>query len=87
MFEIWRDAEAATRSVRTYLVTETPEKMRAAAPLSLKQPPTRTPVFLPGCSSAAPGYPCDWEAFRKVAEAAIDQAYVAKRPPPTSNLR
>lgn len=75
VFEIWRDAAAGKRTVRTYVITETPSDMRAAVPLSLEHPPTRTAVFVPGCSTVAEGYPCDWEAFRKAAEVAIDPAF------------
>lgn len=87
VFEIWRDTATRKRNVRTYLITETPKAMRDAVPLSLRTPPTKTAVFVPGCSTIAEGYPCDWEAFRKVAEAAIDPAFVAKEPPPADALR
>ena len=77
VFEIWRDTTTGKRAVHTWMLTETPQKMRAAVPLSLKDPPTRTPVYVPGCSVAAEGYPCDWDAFRKLADSAIDHDYVA----------
>ncbi len=78
VFEMWRDTLTNKRSIRTWLMTETAEKMRDAVPLSLQSPPTRIAIFVPGCSTPAEGYPCDWEAFQKVAEAALDPRFVAK---------
>jgi 4-phytase / acid phosphatase len=87
VFEIWRDAATGKRRVRTYLLSETPKLMRAAAPLSLRTPPTKTLLFIPGCSTAGEGYPCDWDAFRTVAANAIDVEYVAKEPPAAEVVR
>jgi len=87
VFEIWRDAATGKRSVRTYLLSVTPKLMRAAVPLSLKAPPTKTALFIPACSTAREGYPCDWDAFRKVVGDAIDVAYVAIEAPSPDIVR
>ncbi len=78
VFEMWRDTATNKRTVRTWLLTEPPKKMRDAVPLYLEAPPTKTAIFVPGCSTAEEGYPCDWDAFKKTAEAAIDSRFVAK---------
>ena len=76
VFEVWRDLVTREYSVRTYYVAQTLEQMREARPLTLTSPPAKAPVFVPGCSTAADGFPCSWKGFRRVLESAIDPAFV-----------
>jgi 4-phytase/acid phosphatase len=77
VFELWRGAGGAY-TVRTYYIAQSLEQMHQAAPLSLSSPPERAPVFLPGCSSAAGDFACDWTAFERTLTGAIDPAFVTK---------
>jgi 4-phytase/acid phosphatase len=81
VFEIWRDTASGKRSVRTYLRAQTLDQLRYATPLSLQTPPAKAPIFIPGCSTAAEGWPCDWDAFQRTAQAAIDPAFVTAAAP------
>jgi hypothetical protein len=45
-------------------------------PLSLKQPPLRLPLSIPGCG----GESCDWDKFQSVVGSAIDPAFVSNQP-------
>jgi len=76
VFELWRQRPNNEYAVRAYYMCQTLEQMRTARPLTLDAPPARAPIFVPGCSTASEGMPCDWKAFRRTAEAAIDPAYV-----------
>jgi 4-phytase/acid phosphatase len=76
VFEIWRDTPSGKRTVRAYLRAQTLDQLRFATPLSLQTPPAKAPIFIPGCSTAAEGWPCDWDAFQRVVQAAIDPAFV-----------
>ncbi len=76
VFELWREATAGRYSVRTYYTAQTLAQMRNALPLSLDAPPPRAPVFLPGCGTAAEGFPCEWGEFRRIMQTAIDPAFV-----------
>ncbi len=81
VFEIWRDPASGKRSVRTYLRAQTLDQLRFATPLSLQTPPAKAPIFIPGCSTAADGWPCDWDAFQRTVQAAIDPAFVTAAAP------
>ena len=74
VFELWRQGSEYT--VRTYYTVQTLEQMHRTLPLTLEAPPATAPLFLLGCSTAAPGMPCEWKGFRRKVEAAIDPAYV-----------
>ncbi len=69
VFSLWKSVGGY--SVRLQFVAQTPEQMHDATAVSRAHPPAIANVFVPGCSSAAEGYPCSWEAFRDVAEGAI----------------
>ena len=64
--------------VRVYYTAQTPDQLRRALPLTAESPPERSDVFIPGCSSADAGYPCEWEKFRHTVENAIDPAFVSR---------
>lgn len=65
VFSLWKSA--GRYSVRLQFVAQTPDQMHDGTPVSLAHPPAIANVFVPGCSSAAEGYPCSWEAFRNLA--------------------
>ena len=69
VFSLWKSA--GQYSVRLQFVAQTPDQMHDGTALSQSHPPAMANVFVPGCSSAAEGYPCSWEAFRDVATRAI----------------
>jgi 4-phytase/acid phosphatase len=74
VFELWKKAGSGEYSVRTFFVAQTLDQMRNRTALSLKAPPERVPVFLPGCGRADGA--CDWSSFRKAIEAGIDPAFI-----------
>jgi len=81
VFEVWKDSANGKNSVRTYFLSQTMDQMRNLTPLSLQTPPIMAPIFVPGCSSTAPGWPCDWDAFQRALESAIDPAFVSAAVP------
>ena len=76
VFELWHQSVKEEYTVRTYYMSQTLEQMRKALPVTLEVPPAKAPVFLPGCSIANEGLPCDWRAFEHTVETAIDPAFV-----------
>ena len=76
VFEIWRDA-AGKRTVQLYIVAQTLDQLRNATPLTLEAPPGRANIFIPGCSTSAEGWPCDWAAFERAVQASIDPHFVS----------
>jgi 4-phytase/acid phosphatase len=78
IFSLWRSGDTGRYSVRLQYAAQTMDQMHAAEPLTLAHPPAVANVFVPGCSGAADGYPCDWTAFLKTAEAAIDARFVGE---------
>ena len=63
IFELWKNRDTKEFSVRTFFAAQTLEQMRNATPLSLKNPPERVPVFVPGCGRADGS--CKWSAFQQ----------------------
>jgi hypothetical protein len=45
--------------------------------LTLDAPPARANIFIPGCSTAEGGWPCDWSSFERAMNAAIDPHFVS----------
>jgi len=76
VFELWRQTAGGAYSVRTYYTAQTMEQMRKAVPLTPDSPPAKATVFVPGCSTAKAGSPCDWKAFQRTIETSIDRAFV-----------
>jgi 4-phytase/acid phosphatase len=64
IFTLWRSPDNGRYSVRLQFTAQTPDQMHDASP----DAPAITEIFVPGCSTAAPGYPCPWEAFRAIAK-------------------
>jgi 4-phytase/acid phosphatase len=87
VFEIWKEAATGKRTVRTYFTSQTLDQMRRLTPLSLEAPPIRAAVFIPGCSAASEGWPCDWDAFQRVAGSAFDPAFVSRDARPAQASR
>jgi 4-phytase / acid phosphatase len=67
VFELWQRAERPD-ALRVYYTVQSLEQMRNTTPLSLQAPPAKAVVFLPGCSKAEAGAPCDWSDFQRVVE-------------------
>ncbi len=74
VFELWR-RPGHSDAVRAYYVAQSPDQMRRELPLSLASPPEKASLFLPGCSQAGSGYPCDWSAFEHSVLNRIDRAF------------
>ncbi|MGD0831055.1 MAG: histidine-type phosphatase [Terracidiphilus sp.] len=74
LFEIWKTRVKQQYSVRTYYTAQTLDQMRNATPLSLRNPPERVPVFVPGCGRA--DFSCGWEAFQQSILDNIDSTFV-----------
>jgi 4-phytase/acid phosphatase len=75
VFELWQRS-GHPDAVRVYYTVQTPEQMRRALPLSLAAPPEKAVIFLPGCSKAEAGSPCNWEDFERLTDASVNLAHV-----------
>ena len=75
VFELWQQAPAEM-AVSTYYVAQSPDQMRKVMPLTLQSPPLKSPIFVPGCSTADQKMTCPWTAFQHTIESAIDPAFV-----------
>jgi len=73
VFELWKRNDLPAYSVHVYYTAQTLDQMRNATPLSLKTPPERVPVFVPGCSQADQS--CDWAAFEATLKSAIETEF------------
>jgi 4-phytase/acid phosphatase len=76
VFSLWKSA--GRYSVRLQFAAQTLDQMHDGTVLSRTHPPAMANVFVPGCSSAAEGYPCSWEEFRDVAAKAILPGFTKK---------
>lgn len=72
MFEVREGADKKLRVYTSY-VAQSLEQMRTAAPLTLEAPPVKSPLRLPGCSAATPGFPCAIEEFAVAMRNALDR--------------
>ncbi len=66
LFTLWKSANGGS-SVRVQYAAQTLDQMHDAAKLTLTSPPAIANVFVPGCSSAADGFPCNAKGFREAA--------------------
>jgi 4-phytase/acid phosphatase len=64
VFELWRNTTSGAYTVRTYFMAQTLEQMRMSSDLTLKNPPDRVEVFLPGCSTT--DMSCPLPSFSKL---------------------
>jgi 4-phytase / acid phosphatase len=76
VFELWGVPAGSHFEVKAYYTAQTLEQMRNQTVLRLENPPARANVFIPGCSSGADDFPCDWNAFQKTLTTAIDSTFV-----------
>jgi 4-phytase / acid phosphatase len=72
MFEV-RETPDRKLKVYTSYVAQTPDQMRNATVLGPDAQPARTPLRLPGCGSADPGFPCTIEEFAVTVRNALDR--------------
>jgi len=75
VFELWEKGEGEW-AVRTYYLAQSLVQMRKAMPLTLESPPLKSPIFIPGCSTADQKMTCSWKAFQRTVESAIDPSFV-----------
>jgi len=75
VFELWQHGDHEM-SVNTYYLAQSLEQMRKALPLTLDSPPLKSPVFVPGCSTADQKFSCPWKTFQDIVENAIDPSFV-----------
>ena len=81
IFELWkRGGQPNEFYVRTRYLAETLRQMNEGAPLSLNNPPARSPIFVPGCSGQAPGFDAPLASFVRLARHVIDPAFVVEEP-------
>ena len=76
VFEVRENAKDKKLRVYTSFVAQNVEQLRKATPLPEESLPSRTPLRLPGCSSAAPGFPCTIEEFAVAMRNNIDRECV-----------
>ncbi len=75
VFELWQQPSGEF-AVSTYYVAQSLAQMRKALPLTLDLPPLKSPIFVPGCSTADDKMTCTWKAFQRTVENAVDPAFV-----------
>ena len=75
VFELWQQAQGEM-AVSTYYLAQSTDQMRKLATLTLKSPPLKSPIFIPGCSTADQKMTCPWTLFQHTIEGAIDPAFV-----------
>lgn len=80
MFEVLRDQVSGRFSVRVSIVGQTLRQIHDGVAPADSNPPMKISLFLPGCSAATEGYPCDWDAFRRTVEGSIDLKHVRPEP-------
>lgn len=76
VFELWQNPGSSAYKVRTYYTSQTLEQMRNVTELTLKTPPAKANIFVPGCSTGRDGFFCDWSAFQQTLTKAIDPTFV-----------
>jgi 4-phytase/acid phosphatase len=74
VFELWKTSGTSEYAIRTYYMAQALDQMRNATPLTLANPPERVPVYVPGCGRGDGS--CEWNAFQKTVQAAIDSGFV-----------
>jgi 4-phytase/acid phosphatase len=61
--------------VRIQYVSQTLDQMRYLQPLTLEHPPFTAPIFIPGCSGAAPGSDAPYDKFKAMMDRVIDRQF------------
>ena len=72
VFEVRESADKKLRVYTSY-VAQSLEQMRNATPLTAETPPAKTPLRIPGCSTAAAGFPCTLEEFASAIRNTLDR--------------
>ena len=75
VFELWQQARGEM-AVSTYYLAQSTDQMRRLVPLTPDSPPLKSPIFVPGCSTADQKMSCPWKAFQRTIERAIDPTFV-----------
>lgn len=63
MFEVRENTADKKPRVYASHIAQSLEQMRNATSLTAETPPVKTLLRIPGCSTAAPGFPCTLEEF------------------------
>lgn len=79
MFSLWRSRAGGGYFVKLEFVTPSLEQMRRLDPLTLKSPPERVAVAIPGCVSPRADDGCPLAEFRAAMVKAIDPKFVDLR--------
>ena len=66
--------------VRISYMGQTLDQIRNLTPLSAQTPPGIAPIFIPGCSTAAPGFDAPLEKFEALLRRVIDPKFVPADP-------
>ncbi|CTP82319.1 phosphoanhydride phosphohydrolase [Xanthomonas translucens pv. arrhenatheri] len=77
VFERWRRADGQ-RVIRLRYTAQSLAQLRERRTLTLQAPPPSAPVFIPGCSSATPGYDCALPTLATLIGAAIDPQFLSE---------
>ena len=81
LIELWRrGGQPASFYVQTSYVAQTLEQMRDESPLSMGNPPARSPIFVPGCSGSGPDFNAPLSGFVRQARKVIDPTFIAPEP-------
>ena len=75
MFEVRESKDGKLLVYATY-VAQSLEQMRNATPLTGDVKPLKTPLRIPACSSAEPGFPCTIEEFAVAIRNSVDRECV-----------
>jgi len=75
VFELWQQGTGEF-VVNTYFTAQSMEQMRDVLPLSLDDPPLKSPIFVPGCSRGDRNMTCTWEEFQRTINNAVDPSFV-----------
>ncbi len=76
VFEVHYSKSSHRNTVQVRFISQTLDEIRYLRPLTMSDGPSDAPVFMPGCSGAAPAYPCSVEGFARVISAAINPQFV-----------
>ena len=84
VFELWENRKSHVTSIRLFYRAQTLDQLRAAAPLTLAQPPTEVSLTPLGCQ---PATPCPFITFFAAAQKASDPAFVTPELAPMDVVR
>lgn len=76
VFEVRQNRSNHRSTVQVLFISQTLDQIRNLRQLTGAEDPSVAPVFVPGCSSSAPGYACTVDGLSKVIDSAIDPRLV-----------